>query len=72
MTIIEILQIILYFAGITSLVALTFVLFRVFKILWPVLEILGIYHKVKTVFVAYSQIPDWVKNKVKSFIKKKK
>ncbi len=72
MNIIEVLQIILYFAGITSLVALTFVLFRVFKILWPVLEILAIYNKVKWILGMYSQIPDVIKDKAKDFIKKKK
>ena len=68
---IEILQIILYIFWITSLIALTFVLFRVFKILWPIVEILGFYTKVKNILSMYSQIPDVVKDKAKSFIKKK-
>ena len=71
MEIIEILQIILYFAGITALVALSLVLFRVFKVLWPVLEILAIYNKVKNILSMYSQIPDAIKDKAKDFIKKK-
>ncbi len=71
MTIIEILQIILYSAWITSLLALTFVLFRVFKVLWPVLEILAVYNKIKNLLWMYSQIPDVLKDKAKDFIKKK-
>lgn len=71
MEIIEILEIILYFVGITALVALSLVLFRVFKALWPVLEILAIYNKVKNILSMYSQIPDVIKDKAKDFIKKK-
>ena len=70
MTIIEILQIVLYFSGITALLALTFVLIRVFKALWPVLEMITIYNKVKSILWMYSQIPDVIKDKAKSFIKK--
>jgi len=70
MTIIEILQIILYFSGITALLALTFVLVRIFKALWPVLEMIAIYNKMKNIFWMYSQIPDVIKDKIKSFIKK--
>lgn len=70
MNIIEVLQIILYFSWITALLALTFVLIRVFKILWPVLEIIAIYQKIRGIFAMYSQIPDVVKEKAKSFIKK--
>jgi len=71
MEIIEILQIILYFAGITTLVALTLVLVRVFKALWPVLEILAMYNKIKNILWMYSQIPDVIKDKAKDFIKNK-
>ena len=70
MTVIEILQIILYFSGITALLALTFVLVRIFKALWPVLEMIAIYNKMKNIFWMYSQIPDVIKDKVKSFLKK--
>jgi len=70
MTIIEVLQIILYFSGITALLALTFVLVRVFKALWPVLEMIAIYNKVKNILWMYSQIPDVIKDKAKEFIKK--
>jgi hypothetical protein len=70
MTIIEVLQIILYFSWITALLALTFVLVRVFKALWPVLEILAVYNKVKSILWMYSQIPDVIKDKAKEFIKK--
>ena len=70
MTIIEVLQITLYFSGISALLALTFVLVRVFKALWPVLEMIAIYNKVKSILGMYSQIPDVIKDKIKSFVKK--
>jgi len=70
MTIVEILNIVLLLFWVVSLALLSAVLFRVFKILWPVLEILAIYNKIKGILGMYSQIPDVIKDKVKSFIKK--
>ncbi len=69
-TLIEGLKIALLFVSVIAITALSAVLIRVFKILWPVLEILAIYNKVKTIFGMYSQIPDVVKDKVKNLIKK--
>lgn len=47
---------------------LTIVLIRVIKILWPVMEIVWFYNKIKEIFSAYSQIPDMVKDKVKEVL----
>jgi len=69
-TLIEWLKIVLLFFGVIALIWLSAVLFRIYKILWPVLEILAIYNKIKWIFSVYSQIPDALKDKVKSFIKK--
>lgn len=71
MAIIEFLQIALYFFWVIALIWISAVLFRVFKILWPVLEIITIYQKVKGILSMYSQIPDVIKDNVKNFIKKK-
>jgi len=43
---------------------LTIVLFRVIKIMWPVLEMLWYYEQLKSYLSAYSQIPSMVKEKV--------
>lgn len=43
---------------------LSIVLFRVIKILWPVMEILWYYEQVKSYIAMYSQIPWLVKDKV--------
>ncbi len=69
-TIIEGLQIALLFASTVAIIALTAVLIRVFKVLGPVLEILDIYNKIKTVFGMYGQVPDILKDKAKNFMKK--
>ena len=71
MTIIEFLRIALYFFWVITLIWLSAVLFRIFKILWPVLEMLAIYNKIKWIFWMYSQIPDVIKDKAKDFIKRK-
>ena len=70
-TIIEGLQIALLSVSTIAIIALTAVLIRVFKLLWPVLEIIGIYKRVRAIFMGYSQIPDIIKDRVKDFIKKK-
>jgi len=43
---------------------LAIVLFRVIKILWPVLEMLDYYKQFKSYLSAYSQIPTMVKDRV--------
>lgn len=69
-TIMEGLQMALLTISTLAITALTAVLVRVFKILGPVLEILDIYKKVKNILWMYSQIPDTIKEKAMSFIKK--
>jgi len=69
-TIIEGLQIALLSVSTIAVIALTAVLVRVFKLLGPVLEIIGIYKKIRAVFMWYSQIPDVLKDKVKNLMKK--
>ena len=70
LTIIGFLQILIYFFGVVVLVLLSMVLFRVFKILWPVLEIIDIYKKAKNILSIYSNIPSVVKEKAKNIFKK--
>jgi hypothetical protein len=43
---------------------LAIVLFRVIKIMWPVLEMLWYYEQLKSYLSAYAQIPSMVKEKV--------
>lgn len=43
---------------------LSIVLFRTIKIMWPVLEILEYYKKVKLYISAFSQVPEIIKDKV--------
>lgn len=43
---------------------LAIVLFRVIKILWPILEMLDYYKQFKSYLSAYSQIPTMVKERV--------
>ena len=69
-TIMEGLQIALLSVSTVAVIALTAVLIRVFRLLGPVLEIIGIYKKVRAVFMWYSQIPDILKDKVKDLIRK--
>jgi hypothetical protein len=70
-TIIEWLQIALYFFWVIVLILLSAVLIRIFKILWPVLEIIAIYNKIRWFFSMYSQIPEVIKDNIKNFIRKK-
>ena len=43
---------------------LTIVLFRVIKILWPVMEIVWYYNQVKEYLSMYAKIPGMIKEKV--------
>jgi len=51
---------------------LAIVLFRVIKILWPVMEITGYYNKIKEYLTLYKQVPEIIKEKVFEIIKEKK
>lgn len=49
---------------------LAVVLFKVIKILWPVMELVNWYKKVKAYLSAYRQVPEIVKESVLNIIKK--
>ena len=71
LTIIEILYIVLIMFSSIIWTLLILVLIRVMKILWPAMEILELYNKIKTVIKAYSSIPDMIKQKVSETLNKK-
>lgn len=50
---------------------LVLVLIRVIKILGPVIELVEIYNKIKSIFSAYASIPDKIKDLAKDYINKK-
>ena len=70
LTILEILYIVLIMFSSIIWTLLVLVLIRVLKILWPVMEMLELYNKIKSVFQAYANIPDMIKEKVKEVMKK--
>lgn len=72
LTILEILYIILIMFSSIIWTLLILVLIRVYKILWPVTEMIWIYEKIKNIFKTYANIPDMVKEKVTEIIKWKK
>ena len=43
---------------------LAIVLFRVIKILWPVMEMIGYYNQVKEYLAMYAKIPGMIKEKI--------
>lgn len=43
---------------------LAIVLFRVIKILWPVMEMVGYYNQVKEYLAMYAKIPGMIKEKI--------
>lgn len=71
LTILEILYIVLimFWSIIWTLTIL--VLVRVLKILWPVMEVVELYNKVKQIIQAYAWIPDMIKQKVADTLNKK-
>jgi len=70
LTILEILYIVLIMFSSIIWTLLVLVLMRVFKILWPVTEIVEFYNKIKQIFAAYSAIPDKIKAHAKEMMKK--
>lgn len=72
LTTLEILHIVLIIFSSIIGTLLIIVLLRVLKILWPVMEVVDLYNKVKQILKAYSSIPDMVKTKVSDIIKNKK
>ncbi len=71
LSIIEILYLVLIVFSSIIWTLLILVLIRVYKILWPMVEMLEIYNKMKTIFKAYANIPEMVKNKVSETLSKK-
>jgi len=71
LSIIEILYLVLIVFSSIIWTLLILVLIRVYKILWPMVEILEIYNKIKTIFKTYANIPEMVKNKVSETLSKK-
>ncbi len=69
LTILEILYIVLIVFSSIIWTLLVLILIRVFKILWPVIEILEVYNKIKSIFSAYASIPDKIKDYAVNFIK---
>jgi hypothetical protein len=73
-TILEVLYLVLIIFATIIWTLLTLILIRVLKILWPVMEIINTYNKVKKIINIYASIPwivvDWVKNSIISIIKK--
>ena len=71
LSIIEILYLVLIVFSSIIWTLLILVLIRVYKILWPMIEILEIYNKIKSIFQAYANIPEIVKSKVSETLNKK-
>jgi len=71
LSIIEILYLVLIVFSSIIWTLLILVLIRVYKILWPMVEILEIYNKIKSIFQAYANIPEIVKSKVSETLNKK-
>lgn len=72
LSILEILYIVLIIFSSIIWTLLILILIRVFKILWPVLEITDYYTKIKWFFSMYSQIPNIIKEILKEKFKWKK
>ena len=71
LTILEILYLVLIIFWSIIWTLLILILIRVLKILWPVVEMLGLYNKIKSIFQAYANIPDMIKQKVSETLNKK-
>jgi len=71
LTILEILYIVLIMFSSIIGTLLILVLIRVLKILWPVMEVVELYNKIKSMFQAYANIPNIIKSKVSETLNKK-
>ena len=71
LTILDILYLVLIVFSTIIWTLLIIVLIRIYKILWPMVEILEIYNKIKSIFQAYANIPETIKNKVSETLNKK-
>jgi uncharacterized membrane protein len=71
LTILQILYIVLIVFWSIIWTLLILVLIRVYKILWPITEMLEIYNKIKSIFQTYANIPEIIKSKVSETLNKK-
>ena len=71
LTILELLYIVLIIFWSVIWTLLILVLIKVLKILGPIMELLELYNKMKTIFKAYANIPDMIKKKVSETLNKK-
>ncbi len=71
LTIIEILYLVLIVFSSIIWTLLIVVLIRVLKILWPIMEVVEMYNKVKSIIQAYANIPEMIKSKVSETLNKK-
>lgn len=71
LTILEVLYMVLIVFSSIIWTLLVLILIRVLKILWPVMEILEVYNKIKSIFSAYASIPDKIKEYAVDFLKNK-
>lgn len=65
LTILEILYIVLIIFSSIIWTLLILVLIKVIKILWPIVEIVGFYNKIKAIFANYDKIPEIIKESIK-------
>jgi len=70
LTILQLLYLVLIFFITVVGTLLIMILLRVLKILGPITEMAEFYYKIKTVLGYYREIPDIIKEKVKSVISK--
>lgn len=71
LTILELLYIVLIVFSSIIWTLLIIVLLRILKILWPIMELVDLYNKMKSIFKAYTNIPDMIKKKVSETLNKK-
>lgn len=71
LTILEILYLVLIIFWSIIWTLLILILTRVLKILWPIVEMLALYNKIKSIFQAYANIPDMIKEKFSDVLNKK-
>jgi len=72
LTILEILYLVLIVFSSIIWTLLIVVIIRVIKILWPVMEMVEFYNKIKQIFSAYASIPEQIKDSVMDIFKEKK
>ncbi len=72
LTILEILYLVLIVFSSIIWTLLIVLIIRVLKILWPVMEIVEFYNKIKQIFSAYASIPEQIKDSVMDIFKDKK